>query len=150
MAVREQHWDPLRELALVQKRMNRLFESAMGVKDFEAQDEVDSWKPVGDVYETPGALVVCLELPGVEQESIDVSLDGDELVVSGERDMDARRGDEQFHRVERSYGKFSRRFRLPSTVDRGSVEASFRDGLLRITMPDRGDRTFGSVAVQIR
>jgi HSP20 family protein len=149
MAVREQ-WDPLRELMTVQKRMNRLFENAMGVSDFGSREEVDSWRPVCDVFETPEALVVCLELPGLEQEQLDLRLDGDDLVVSGEREMERERGDEQFHRVERSYGKFSRRIQLPATVDRDAVEASFRNGVLRITLPDKGGRASGSIQVEIQ
>jgi len=145
----EEYRDPLRELMTVQKRMNRLLESAMGVSEFETQDEVDSWRPVCDVYETPEALVVCLELPGLEQEQLDLRLDGDDLVVSGEREMGRERGDEQFHRVERSYGKFSRRIHLPSTVDRNAVDASYRNGVLRITLPEKGERSTSSIRVRI-
>ena len=73
---------------------------------------IGSWLPEADVYETSSALVLNLELPGLRQEAIDVRVDRDELVVEGERHMERDQGAEQFHRVERSYGKFSRRFRL--------------------------------------
>ncbi len=129
--------DPLRELAAVQKRMNKLFESALGMADFEALEEPDCWTPVCDVFETPDSLVICLELPGLEQRQIDVNVEGNELVVSGERGIERERPGEHFHRVERSYGKFLRRFHLPSTVDRTAVEASYRDGLLYVTLAGR-------------
>ena len=142
-------WDPLRELLTVQKRMNKLFESALARTDFETHEEVDSWTPVCDVYETPEALVLCLELPGLEQDQIELRLDGDDLIVAGERVIDREQPGEQFHRVERSYGKFSRRFHLPSTADRSAIDATYRDGLLRVTLPNQGSKQATSIRVAI-
>ncbi len=142
-------WDPLRELLSVQKRMNKLFETAFERTDFETHGEVDTWTPVADVYDLPDALEICLELPGLRLEQIDLRVEGDELVVAGEREL-GREGDgERFHRVERAYGKFSRRFHLPSTVDRAAVTATYRDGLLRVKLPHDGERR-GAVRVDIR
>jgi HSP20 family protein len=143
-------WDPLKELVTVQKRMNKLFESALARTDFETQDDVDSWTPSCDVYETPEALVLYLELPGLEQEQIELRLDGDELVVAGERKIDREQPGEHFHRVERSYGKFSRRFHLPSSVDRETVEASYRNGLLRVSLANKGPRPARTIRVAIQ
>jgi HSP20 family protein len=143
-------WDPLKELTTVQTRMNKLFESALGMADFDAQEEPDTWTPVCDVYESPDALVVWLELPGLEQEQIDVRVEGDDLVVSGEREIEREQPGEHFHRVERPYGKFLRRFHLPSTVTREAVEASFRGGLLRITLPTRGHKQPDPIRVAIQ
>jgi len=143
-------WDPLKELTAVQKRMNKLFESALGMADFDAPAEPDSWTPVCDVYETPEALVVSLELPGLDQSRIDVRVDGDDLVVSGEREIEREQPGEQFHRVERPYGKFLRRFHLPSTVNRDAIEASFRDGLLRVTLPNQPDKQPRPIRVAIQ
>jgi HSP20 family protein len=143
-------WDPLKELTAVQKRMNKLFESALGTADFDAPAEPDSWIPLCDVYETSEALVVSLELPGLEQAHIDVRVDGDDLVVSGEREIERERPGEQFLRVERPYGKFLRRFHLPSSVNRAAIEASFRDGLLRVTLPNRPDKQPRPIRVAIQ
>lgn len=143
-------WDPLKELTAVQKRMNKLFESALGMADFDTQEEPDSWSPVCDVYETQRALVVSLELPGLEQNDIDVRVDGDDLVVSGEREIEREQPGEQFHRVERPYGKFLRRFHLPSTVNREAIEASFRDGLLSITLPNQREKQPQPIRVAIQ
>jgi HSP20 family protein len=137
MATRDE-WDPLRELLGVQKRMNDLFERALARTNFETSEGFDSWTPVCDVCETREALILYLELPGLEQQGIDLRLDGDELVVAGERRMDREHSAEQYHRVERSYGRFSRRFHLPSTVDRTAVQASYHGGLLRVVLPIRG------------
>src|SRR6185436_2347480 len=107
-------WDPLKELVGVQERMNKLFESALAKTNFDADGGVGAWAPVTDVYETPDQFVLCLELPGLDQKDIDLRMDGDELVVQGERRMEREQPGEQFHRVERSYGKFVRRFPIPS------------------------------------
>jgi HSP20 family protein len=143
-------WDPLKELTTVQKRMNRLFESALGMADFDANEEPDSWTPVCDAYETADSLVVSLELPGLEQSQIDVRVDGDDLVVSGERAIEREQTGDQFHRVERPYGKFLRRFHLPSTVNREAIDACFRDGLLRITLPNLREKQPQPIRVAIR
>ena len=142
-------WDPMKELMTVQKRMNKLFESAMGMTDFETHEDVDTWSPVCDVFETPQSLVICLELPGLSQDQIDLRLDGDELVVQGDREMDRESAGDQFHRVERSYGKISRRFHLPSTVERESVEATYDAGVLRIVLSNRPETLPESVRVEI-
>jgi HSP20 family protein len=141
-------WQPLSELQHVQKRMNDLFESVL-TGNFETQDGFDSWTPVCDVYATPGALVLCLELAGLQQENIDLRVDGDELVVEGERKMEREHEGEHFHRVERSFGRFSRRFRLPSTVDRDAVQASYSNGVLRVELPNRGKAKPEPIQVKI-
>jgi len=130
-------WDPLQELLSVQKRMNELFESALARTNFDPSEDVDRWTPVCDVYESAQALRVQLELPGVEPSTIEVKVEGDDLIVAGERRMEHGRSGKQHHRIERSYGKFSRRFRLPSSVDPGAVRASFQQGVLDITLPAR-------------
>lgn len=131
---RNEKWDPMRELASVQKQMNKLVETALARTDFQAPGGVGSWEPVADVFESDQALTVYLEIPGVQQEQIDVRIEGDELLVEGERRMDREQPGEHFHRVERSYGRFIRRFRLPSSVDRESIEAVYREGVLQITL----------------
>ena len=142
-------WNPLSELQGVQKRMNQLFESALARSDFEDQEGIGLWSPVCDAYEAGDELVICLELPGLQREQIDVRLDGDELVVEGSREMGREHEGEQFHRVERSYGRFSRRLRLPSTVDRSSVSAIFRNGVLRVVLPTRGGEARGPISVAV-
>ena len=142
-------WDPWKELLAVQKRMNQLFDGALGGTEFDAPDAPDTWVPVCDVYETARALVICLELPGVHQGAIDLRLDGDELVVAGKREREKAGSDEQFHRVERSYGKFARRFRLPSTVERSAVDAAYRQGVLRVVVGKKEGDKAGPVRVEI-
>jgi HSP20 family protein len=127
-------WDPLKELVSVQQRMNKLFESALARTNFDDGSGVGAWTPVADVFETDERIVFCLELPGLELADIDLKMDGDELVVQGERRMDKDGGGEQYHRVERAYGTFLRKFPLPSFVDRESAHASYQNGVLEISL----------------
>jgi HSP20 family protein len=143
-------WDPLKEMLLVQKRLNGLFESALARTEFDAREGVDSWTPVSDAHESPEALILSLELPGLEQDQIDLRIDGDELVVEGVREMAKQGEGDRYHRVECSYGKFSRRFHLPSAIDREAVEAVYRNGVLRVSLPRKGRELPKSVRVAIR
>ena len=87
----------------------------MARTNFETSEGLGNWAPTCDVYETADrAVVLCLELPGLEQDQIDLRIDGDDLIVEGERKLDREQAGEQHHRVERAYGSFSRRFNLPS------------------------------------
>jgi HSP20 family protein len=143
-------WDPLKELQVVQQRMNKLFETALARTNFDAEGGVGAWVPVSDVYETPDGLVVCLELPGLSAADIDVRVDGDDLVVQGERGMEREHPGEQYHRVERSYGKFARRFALPSDVDRNSAAADYKNGVLTIRLTRRESDGRKPIRLEIR
>lgn len=144
-------WDPLSELSGIRKAMNRLFDSAMVRSDFEdgSSGALDAWHPLCDVFESDTAVEVQLELPGLSHDAIDVSIDGDELVVRGERARERGSDGERYHRVERAHGRFSRRVRLPSTVDRGAVSATYRHGVLHVRVPKREGDQPGSVRVSI-
>ena len=143
-------WDPLKDLVGIQERMNKLFESALARTNFDAEGGVGAWTPVADVYEGTERVVFCLELPGLAQSDIDVRIEDDEMIVQGERQMDRGAPGEQFHRVERSYGKFVRRFRLPSHIDRASVAAAYQDGVLVITLSKTDDAGKKPIRVAIR
>ena len=143
-------WDPLKELVGVQERMNKLFESALVRTNFDAEGGVGAWTPLADVYETPTHVVFSLELPGLSLADIDLKVEDDDLLVHGERKMQREEEGEQFHRVERSYGKFARRFRLPSHVDRDSVEATYRDGVVTVALSKRDGAAKKPIRVTIR
>ncbi len=143
-------WDPLKDLVGIQERMNKLFESALARTNFDAEGGVGAWTPVADVYEDAENVAFCLELPGLAQADIDVRLEDDELVVRGERHMDRGAPGEQFHRVERSYGKFVRRFRLRSHIDPSSVAATYQDGVLVVTLAKKDGAGKNPIRVVIR
>ena len=146
---RPSDWDPLEELSAVQKRMNSLFETALARTEIEADGGIGPWVPVADVRETEDAFEVSVELPGLDPERIRVRVDGDDLVIEGERPMERERPGVRFHRVERSYGRFARRFRLPGTARRESVEAQQRDGVLRVVLSKRAPEGPESFPVSI-
>jgi HSP20 family protein len=125
--------DPLQDLLSLQERMNRLFEESLKTRlDLESGGQ--GWQPLADVYEIPGAFIVLLELPGVEQDDVEIRVDGDSVVVRGQRKLGATRP-ERYHRMERSYGTFTRSFHLAADVDPDAVSAQFKDGLLRLELP---------------
>jgi HSP20 family protein len=93
------------------------------------------WEPALDVTETKDAVVVKAELPGVEQKDIAVSFQDGVLTIKGEKQAEKEEKDKRYHRVERSYGAFFRSFRLPAEVDAGKVTATFKDGVVTITLP---------------
>jgi HSP20 family protein len=128
-------WDPLRDILHLQERMNRLFEESVsrGLLEGLAVGSAD-WTPLCDVLETPEAFVVVMELPGVEQDDVEVQVDGSELVIRGERRLPGPARPESYQRMERSYGAFSRRVQLTDEVDPARVTAQFRDGLLRLEL----------------
>src|SRR5262245_5298488 len=116
--------------------MNRLFEGSLSRGRIEGLEPGSArWTPLADVLETADAFVVVMELPGVEQDDVEVQVDGEELVIRGERRLTGHARPEGFQRMERSYGPFARRVLLTGEVDSARVTAQFRDGLLRLELP---------------
>jgi HSP20 family protein len=139
--------DPLQDLLSLQERMNRLFEESLKGR-LQPALGAESWVPLADVYETADAFVVLIELPGLSQDDIEIQVDGEELTIRGERQMGASARPESFHRMERSYGLFSRSFRLTEDADPSRLTAQFKDGLLRLEAPKQGDEKRGRSTAQ--
>ncbi len=129
-------WDPFREIAALQERMNRLFSDIRTKSPFREEEIVQgSWIPAVDIYETNEAIVLNAELPGVTPEDISVEVKDNTLTLKGEKKFAREVKEENYHRVERSYGTFQRAFTLPGTVAQEKVKAQFKDGVLKITLP---------------
>jgi HSP20 family protein len=125
--------DPFRELA-------NLFENfAEGVATGKDQLQAGTFVPPVDVYEDEHNLVLKLEIPGVEESDLNIEWENNTLTVKGERKFEKEEKEENFHRIERRYGSFTRTFRLPSTVDAEKVEAGYDKGLLKITIGKRAE-----------
>jgi HSP20 family protein len=150
-----QGWDPIRDLVMLQDRMNRLFEDATqrrGARDSSSSSEAGNeqeiegtdWAPAADVYENEKAYVVALDLPGIDRAALDISLDQNRLSIRGSRTIEE--GDER--RSERPRGRFIRRFSLPVTVDQQGIAAEYKDGVLRVTLPKRQAK--GAQRVEIK
>jgi HSP20 family protein len=124
--------DPLQELSRVENRIRRLFEEPFG---FATVAEPVAWAPPVDVTEADGSLVVTAELPGMKKEDVEVDLTDGVLTIRGEKKEESERKDGGVHVTERSYGAFRRAFTLPGPVDEAQVQAEFKDGVLRVTLP---------------
>lgn len=141
-------WSPANDL--LRERVNRLFEQAFGdVYGGEQGEEVSSrsWTPAVDIAETDEALSLYAELPGLTKEDVEITLEDNVLAIKGERKFEREETKENFHRIERAYGTFHRSFHLPSNVRSDQVEASFRDGVLRIDIPKQEEAKPRKIAI---
>jgi HSP20 family protein len=125
-------WEPFRDLVSMRDDMDRLFETFFGT---QPQSMGDFWRPAIDIEENNGNLMVRAEIPGMTKEDIKVSVQEDLLTISGERKQENETKDKTYHRIERCYGKFRRMIRLPAQVDADKVKASYKDGVLKVTLP---------------
>src|SRR5437773_9429999 len=125
-------FEPFREL---QDRMNRLFtESYRGQAGEEDWALGGTWAPAVDIYEQDNTIVIKAELPGVDPKDVDIRLDNNILTIKGERKLDNEVKKENYTRVERAYGVFTRSFTLPTVVDPSAIKAEFKEGVLKITL----------------
>ena len=125
-------WEPFRDLVTMRDDMDRLFDIFFGAQPREFED---LWRPAIDIEENNGNLMVKAEIPGMKKEDIKVSVKDDMLTISGERKRENETKGKMFHRIERSYGQFRRMIRLPASVDADKVKASYKDGVLNVTLP---------------
>ena len=140
--------DPFREFAAMQDRMNRLFGNVY-LRD-EDTGFRGSWTPAVDILETPAHdLVLRAELPGMNREDIEVSVENGTLVLKGEKKFDPDVKEEHYRRVERAYGTFHRSFTLPNTVDTNKVSADFRNGVLTVKLPFREEAKPRTINVEV-
>jgi HSP20 family protein len=129
-----ERWEPFRNLNDIQGEVSQLLDSFFGRPATVAIGE-RMWAPLADMYETKDDLFVTLELPGVREKDVSVSITGDMLTVKGERRCERDLKDEGYYRLERVYGKFERSIPLPIPVQAEKVKATYRDGVLEIRMP---------------
>jgi HSP20 family protein len=127
------NWSPLDQLSTLRQEINRLFENPLA--DFNGTEAFNTWAPALDLYENKDNLVVTAELPGMKKEDIDISLHEDNLVIAGERKEEKQYGENETQRAERFYGRFQRSIALPKKVDVGAIKASYKDGILTVTLP---------------
>lgn len=125
-------WEPFRELVTLRDEMDSIFESFFG--DHPVMRE-GFWAPVIDISENNGTIEVKAEIPGMNKDDIKISVRDNRLSITGERKQESETKDKKFHRIERFYGKFSRNIRLPADVDADKVKATYKDGILNISLP---------------
>lgn len=131
-------WDPFRDVVSLQHRMNRLFDDRLGAL-MRDESLTGAFVPPVDVYEDENSIQVRLEVPGVDEKDIDIQLENNVLTVRGERKFEKEEKEENFHRIERRYGSFTRSFTLPTTVNSDDVKADYDKGVLKIQLAKRAE-----------
>ena len=129
-------WDPFRDVAELQNRINRMFDESFG-RSREPEDEINlhAWRPAVDIYEAENGIVLAVELPGVSKESVAVEVKDDILTLEGQRLADPAISDDSYIRRERLFGPFKRSFTLHQNVKPDQIKATFKDGILQIEIP---------------
>ncbi|MGA7560589.1 MAG: Hsp20/alpha crystallin family protein [Terriglobales bacterium] len=142
-------WDPFREYVTLQDRMNRLFRDPRGP---EGQDEsltTTAFAPPVDVYEDEHNVTLKIEVPGIDEKDIDVRIENNTLTVHGERKFEKEEKEENYRRVERQYGSFTRTFTLPNTVEQESVQADYDKGVLKIKLAKKAEAKPKQIKVNV-
>jgi len=129
-------WEPFRDLNTLQEQVNRLFEDSV-TRTRSGQAELASWAPAVDIFETENELVVKADLPDVQEKDIDVRVENNTLTIRGERKFNNEVHEDNYLRVERAYGTFTRSFSLPNTVNTEGIHADYHNGVLTVRMPKR-------------
>src|SRR5229473_4181743 len=135
-------WEPLREFSTMQdrmNRMNRLFRESYNPEGPEEALTTTSYAPPVDTYEDEHNITLKIDVPGIDEKDIDVSIENNTLTVRGERTLEKEEKEENFQRVERQYGEFTRSFTLPSSVDPGQVTAHYDKGILKINLAKKAE-----------
>jgi HSP20 family protein len=141
-------WDPFREFSTLQDRMNSLFRQSYGPEGREDL-ATSSFAPPVDVYEDEHQVTLKIEVPGIDEKDIDVRIENNVLTVHGERKFEKEEKEENFRRVERQYGSFTRTFTLPNTVDAEKVQADYEKGILKIVLPKKAEAKPKQIKVNV-
>ncbi len=122
------HFDPLSNLRLFEDAFTRMMTEPRANRP---------WSPAVDIYETENELVLKADLPEVDLKDIDVRVENQTLTISGERKFESQDSGKGYHRIERSYGSFTRSFAVPNTFDTDKISAAFKNGVLSVTLPKK-------------
>ena len=141
------HLEPFRGLSTLQGQFNRLFNESF--RNQAEESALTAWAPAVDIYETPNELVVKADLPDVNEKDIDVRVENNLLTIRGERKFEKSVSEDNYLRVERTYGAFSRSFSLPNTVNSEAIGAEYKNGVLTVTLPKREESKPRQVKVTV-
>ncbi len=142
-------WDPFREFTTVQDRLNRLFRDSYGSEGRDEALATSAFAPAVDVYEDEHNVTLKVQVPGIDEKDIDIRIENNTLTVHGERKFEKEEKEENFRRVESSYGSFTRSFTLPQTVDAEKVTADYSKGVLKITLPKKAEAKPKQIKVNV-
>ena len=130
-------WDPFRDLITLREKMNRLFEEAASSRGEERDFASGTWTPSVDIYENEHELVLTAEIPGIDDNDIEIRVEDNTLTLSGDRKFEKETKEENYHRIERAYGSFYRSFSIPHYIDPEKIQAEHENGVLKILMPKK-------------
>ena len=133
LLTRFERWDPIEELTVLRNRMDRLWSRMTA----EGEPALANWSPTCDVVETKDEIVIKAELPGIDEKDVDLEVEDNALTIRGERNAEKETEENDYRRVERSYGSFLRSFTLPPNVEPEKISATFANGLLQVHLPKR-------------
>ncbi len=145
-------WEPLREFSAMQERMNRmnrLFRESFSPEGPEEALTTTGFAPLVDIYEDEHNITLKIEVPGIDEKDIDVRIENNTLTVHGERKIEEEEKEENFRRVERQYGSFTRSFTLPTTVDPEKVSANYDKGILKISLAKKAEAKPKQIKVNV-
>ncbi len=144
-------WEPFREFSMQDRmnRMNRLFHESYSPQVPDEALTTTSFAPAVDIYEDEHNITLKLEVPGIDEKDIDVRIENNTLTVHGERKIEKEEKEENFRRVERQYGSFTRSFTLPSSVDTGQVSADYEKGVLKIKLAKKAEAKPKQIKVNV-
>ena len=140
-------WEPFHNLSALQEQVNRLFEGSLPRRS--DQSALTTWAPAVDIYETENELVLKADLPDVNEKDLDIRIESNILTIKGERKFEEKVNEDNYLRIERTYGSFSRSFSLPSTVDNGSIKANYKNGVLTVELPKRAESKPRQVKINV-
>ncbi len=141
-------WEPYRGLSTLHDQMNRLFEDTL-YRGRSDESALTTWAPAVDIYETENALVVKADLPDVNEKDLDIQVENNILTIRGERKFERDVKEDNYLRVERAYGSFSRSFSLGNTVNTEAIKAEYKDGVLTLTIPKREEAKPKQIKVSV-
>jgi HSP20 family protein len=141
--------DPFREFVTLQERMNQLVRANRGGEGQEEALTTTGFAPPVDVYEDEHNVTLKIEVPGIDEKDIDVRIENNTLTVHGERKFEKEEKEENYRRVERQYGSFTRTFTLPNTVDQESVQADYEKGVLKIKLAKKQEAKPKQIKVNV-
>jgi HSP20 family protein len=142
-------FEPFREFATLQDRINRVFRDSYAPAGQDESLTTSSFAPAVDVYEDEHNVTLKIEVPGIDEKDIDVRLENNTLTVHGERKIEKEEKEENYRRVERQYGSFTRTFTLPTTVDSEKVSATYDKGVLKVALPKKAEAKPKQIKVNV-
>jgi HSP20 family protein len=142
-------FEPFQDLPATQKDFNRFISEGFSRLFGGGEPSTRTWAPPVDIYETDNALVLKADLPGVDPKDVEIRVENGVLYLKGERKFEKEVKEEDYHRVERSYGAFTRSFSLPSSINTEQVKAEYKDGQLTLTMPKREEAKPKTVKIEV-